>query len=404
MKKLRKDFPILTEKVNGHSLIYFDNAATTQRPIQVVEALVDFYTKHNSNIHRGVHAFGERATALYEGAREKIAKFIGAKPEEVVFTGGTTESINFVASTWGHDHIHPGDEIVVTELEHHSNLIPWQQVAQRNGATIRFIPIAQDGALDVSNLSSVITDKTKLVAAVHVSNVLGTHNDLEKIIKAAKGVGAKVLVDAAQSIPHQKIDVKALDCDFLVFSGHKMLAPTGVGVLYVKKELHDQMSPYQFGGGMVFEVDFEDASWCPTHRRFEAGTQPIAQAIGLGAAIDYLEQNIDFEELRKYEAKLCSQAIEGLLSIAGVSILGPIDQLKERGHLISFVIDGVHSHDVSAYLSSYGICTRAGHNCAQPLAKKIGVDAAVRASFYFYNTEEEVETFLDKMRSIRESF
>jgi len=404
MKELRKDFPILKEKINGLPIVYLDNAATTQKPKMVLDAILNFYTKYNANTHRGIYASGEKATSLYEQAREKVAKFIGAEPEEIIFTRGTTEGINFVAATWGGEHINAGDEIVITELEHHANLIPWQQVAAKKGAILKFIPASNDGRLDLSNLSEIITDKTKLVACVHISNIVGSHTDVEKIVQAAKTVGAKVLIDAAQSVAHQKIDVKKLGCDFLAFSGHKMLGPTGIGVLYIKKELKDEVSPYQFGGGMVFEVDFDKASWCPTHRRFEAGTPPIAQAIGLGAAVDYLSQNVDFDALREHEAKLCKRMIDGLLAIEGIKALGPIDQLKEKGHLVSFVVDGIHSHDVAAYLSEQGICVRAGHHCVQPFAKKIGVDATVRASFYFYNTEQEVDTFLEKMKDIRKSF
>jgi len=404
MRNLRKDFPILKEKINGYPIIYFDNAATTQRPRQVLEALIDFYTKYNSNIHRGVHAFGEKATLLYENAREKVAAFVGATPEEIVFTGGATEGINFIASTWANKHIGKGDEIVVTELEHHSNLIPWQQVAMKKGGKLKFIGVEKDGRLDLRNLEKIITEKTKLVSIVHVSNVIGTHNDIETIISVAKRVGTKVLIDAAQSVPHQKVDVKKLGCDFMVFSGHKMLGPTGIGALFIKKELLDKVPPYQFGGGMVFEVDFDKASWLHTHRKFEAGTQPIAQAIGMGAAVDYLEKNVNFEDLKTHEAQLCKKTIDGLSSIKGVTVLGPIDQLKAKGHLVSFVVDGIHSHDVAAYLSNFGICTRAGHNCAQPFAKKIGVDAAVRVSFYFYNTQQEVDSFLNAMEDIKNSF
>ena len=405
MKNVRKDFPILKEKINGNQIVYFDNAATTQKPMQVLDAVMDFYTKYNSNIHRSAHSFAEKATNSFEDARDKIASFIGAASEEIIFTKGTTEGINFIASTWASQNINSCcDEIVVTEIEHHSNLIPWQQVALKTGAKLKFIPVFTDGKLDLNKLEDIITERTKLVSVVHVSNILGTHNDIKTIIKAAKSVGAKVLIDAAQSVPHQKIDVKDLGCDFLAFSGHKMLAPTGIGILYIKKELKEEVSPYQFGGGMVFEVDFDKASWYPTHRRFEAGTQPIAQAIGLGAAVDYLTQKINFDTTLKHCSNLCRKVIEGLSSMEGIRILGPIDQLSKKGHLVSFVIDGIHSHDVVAYLASYGICARAGHNCVQPFAKKIGIEAAVRISFYFYNTEQEVDYFLDKMKDIRSYF
>jgi len=404
MKDIREEFPILKEKIDGYPLVYFDNAATTQKPKYVLNALMEFYTKYNSNIHRGIYSFGEKATILFEDSRKKIASFIGANPQEVIFTKGTTEGINFIASTWADLHIGHGDEIVLSEMEHHANLIPWQQVAKKKGAKLKFITLGKDYKLDLDNLSDIITKKTKLVSIVHVSNVLGTHNDVLKIGEAAKSVGAKFFIDAAQSVPHQKIDVKKLGCDFLAFSGHKMMGPTGVGVLYIKKDVQDEVPPYQFGGGMVFEVDFQKTSWSHSSRKYEAGTPAIAQVIGLGAAVDYFNSNIDFKEVVEHEASLCSMAIDGLSSIGGVRIVGPIDQLKKKGHLVTFTVDSIHSHDVAAYLSSFGICTRAGHNCAQPLAKKIGIDAAVRASFYFYNTEAEVDFFLQKMREIRKHF
>lgn len=401
---LRKDFQILDEKINGHNLVYFDNAATSQRPNEVLHELMEFYTKYNSNIHRSANAFGQKATVMFEGARQKIAKFINAKEDEIIFTSGTTESINFVAFTWALDNLKAGDEIVLSEIEHHSNLVPWQQVAKRVGAHIKFIPINKDFRLDLENLEQIINKKTKIVAISQASNLIGSHFDLSYVIKIAKEVGAKVLIDAAQSSPHRKIDVKSLNCDFMAFSGHKMLAPTGIGILYIKKELQENLSPYQFGGGMVFEVDYDKASWCKTNRRFEAGTQPIAQVIGFGAAIDYFEKNIDFELLKKHEANLCSKMVDGLLEIGGIEIIGSIEDLKKEGHLVSFCVNGIHPHDVAAYLSEYGICTRAGHNCVQPFAKKIGIDASVRASFYFYNTELEVDYFLNKMAEIRDAF
>lgn len=423
---LREDFEILEEKINGHKLVYFDNAATSHKPKQVLQAIINFYTKYNSNIHRSANAFGQKATQMYEDSRQKVAKFINADSSEIIFTSGTTESINFVAATWGRKNLKAGDEIVLSEFEHHSNLVPWQELAKETGAILKFIPVGKDlgknfvkskaGAfgeekfcdslfeLDLENLENIITKKTKLVAVTQVSNVLGAHVDVKKIIKRAKEVGAKVLIDSAQAVPHQKIDVINLDCDFLAFSGHKMLAPTGVGVLFVKKELQADLPPYKFGGGMVFEVDFEKSSYDKTNRKFEAGTPPIAQVIGLGAAIDYFNEKINFETLKKHEAKLCKRLIEGLEKIEGLRIIGPVDQLKNMGHLVSFLLEGIHAHDVAEYLSSFGICTRAGHNCAQPLAKKLGVEAFVRVSFYFYNTEEEVDYFLSKMEEIKSAF
>lgn len=401
MKHLRSDFPILNEKLNDNPLIYLDSAATSQRPKQMVDAVSEFYLRFNSNIHRSVHGFSEHATGMFEDARQKVANFINARlAAEVIFTRGTTEGINFIASTWGREHIKAGDEILVTEMEHHANMVPWQELAKRNGAVLKFIPVLPSGLLDMEAVPTLLTSKTKLVSVTHSSNVLGTHVDVEFITKEAHKVGARMVVDAAQSVPHEKIDVQKIGCDFLVFSGHKMLAPTGVGVLYIKKELHDETPPYQVGGGMVFEVDFDKALWQPAPNKFEAGTPAIAQVIGLGAAVDYYNQKIDFNELASFEAQLTRRAVEGLQEMKNVRILGPVEELKKSGHLVTFLMDDMHSHDVAAYLSSYGVCTRAGHHCAQPLAKKLGVISSVRASFMFYNTEEEVDAFLEIMRTM----
>lgn len=389
MNQIKKDFPLLQKKI-----IYFDNAATSQKPQHVIDAMTHFYESQNSTIHRSVYSFGEQATTLYEQARAKVAQFINADVHEVIFTKGATESINAVATGWALQHLKSGDEILLTQMEHHSNLLPWQYVTQRTGAVLKFISVLPDGTLDMNSLDQLITKKTKLVSCVHVSNALGTHNDIATIIKKAHAQGAKVLIDAAQSIAHQKVDVKKLNCDFLVFSGHKMMGPTGIGILYLKKELHDQMQPYEFGGGMVYEVDFTHASWLKAPHKFEAGTPPIAQAIGLGAAIDYLNTHIDFKKLQEHEAQLCRVLVEGLQQNSKIHILGPIAQLKTQGHLVSFVVKDMHAHDVATYLSNHGICVRAGHHCAQPLAKLMNIQASVRASFYAYNTLEEVEHFL----------
>jgi cysteine desulfurase/selenocysteine lyase len=399
-KKLREDFPILTQKINGHPLIACDNASTTHKPQQVIDAVVQFYTTTNANIYRGIHLFAEQATKSYEDARKKVANFIGAYPEEIIFTRGCTSGINFVAATWGDDHIKSGDEIVLTELEHHANLLPWQRLAQKKGAVLKFIPIFPDGTLDLSQLDTIINNKTKMVSVIHVSNAIGSHVDIAAIIARAKIVGARVLIDAAQSAPHQKINVHQLDCDFLVFSGHKLLGPTGIGVLFIKKELHNDIPPYEVGGGMVEDVDCTHATWAPAPHKFEAGTPPIAQAIGLGAAIDYLQNNINFDELARHEAQLCTRLIEGLAGIKQVRILGPLSELKQNGHMVSFLVDNCHSHDVAAFLDSKGIAVRAGHHCAQPFAKKLGYDASVRVSFYFYNTLEEVDAILAAIKEL----
>lgn len=400
MKNLRSDFPILTKKINGKPLLYFDNAATSQKPQAVIDALVNFYTEHNSNISRSVYAFGEETTTLYEHARATVAHFINANPEDIIFTKGTTEGINFVASTWAAQHIKKDDRILVSQMEHHSNLIPWQQCAKDTGAHLDVIPVLPNGTLDLTILPNVLSKKTKLVAVTHVSNALGTRNEIEQIIKAAHAVGARVLIDAAQSAPHERIDVKKLNCDFLVFSGHKMLGPTGIGVLYIKKELHDQTRPYQYGGGMIYEADMRHASWQKAPHKFEAGTPPIAQAIGLAAAIEYLQTHVSFDDLRKHEAMLCAALIDGLAPFKKVKILGPVDQLKKSGHLVSFTIDGMHPHDIAAHLSTFGICVRAGNHCAQPLFKALGIIGSVRASFYLYNTVQEVEYLLKALEQL----
>ena len=400
MKNICKDFPILSKKIDGKPLVYLDSAATSQKPQSVIDAISDFYTHYNSNIHRAIYTLGEETTTLYEKAREKVAQFINADPCEIIFTKGTTESINLVASTWAHEHVKKGDEILISQMEHHSNMVPWQQICHRNQATLQYILVRADGTLNYEALPKLISKKTKLVAVTHVSNVLGTRNDIAHIIKIAHSAGARVLIDAAQSAPHEPIDVKKLNCDFLAFSGHKLLGPTGIGVLYIKKDLHDQMPPYQFGGGMVYETDFFSASWQKVPQKFEAGTPPIAQAVGLAAAVDYLQKYISFDELQKHEAALCAQLIEGLSTVKKVRILGPIEALKKSGHLVSFTIDGMHPHDVAAALSKKGICVRAGNHCAQPLAKLLHIPGSVRASFYVYNTEQEVEQLLEAIKQL----
>jgi len=399
-KNIRNDFPIFKQKINGHDLIYFDNAATTQKPQQVLDALINFYTTTNANIARTICTMGEQATQMYEDARAKVAKFIGADPTEIVFTRNSTEGINLIASTWGECDIEDGDEILITQMEHHSNIVPWQMLAYRKNAKLKFIPVLSDGTLDISKLSSLITSRTKLVSVVHVSNVLGVHNPIQEIINAAHEANAMVIIDAAQSVAHQPIDVAKMDCDFLVFSGHKLLAPTGIGVLYIKKDLHDYIPPYQVGGGMVESVDFDQASWRDMPHKLEAGTPAIAQAIALGAAIDYIKLNIDWSQLRTHEAALTTALIDGLSTIASVTMLGPIEQLKKVGHIVSFTVEGMHAHDVAAYLDSYGICVRAGHHCAQPLAKILGIEASVRVSFYAYNTLDEVTQFIKVMQQL----
>ncbi|MFZ5953536.1 MAG: aminotransferase class V-fold PLP-dependent enzyme [Candidatus Dependentiae bacterium] len=394
MKHLQSDFPFLQQRVNDKPIIYFDNAATTQKPLAVIDAISHFYTYDNAPIHRSVYAAAEKVTELYEQARAHVAQFINANPNEIIFTKGTTEGINAVATAWALHNLKEGDEILVTELEHHSNLVPWQQVCKATGAKLKFIPIYNNGLLNTQDLESIINTRTKLVAITHVSNALGTHIDIKPIIERAHAVRALCLIDAAQSAPHQLIDIQLLQPDFLVFGGHKMLAPTGIGILYIAAHLHDKMQPYQFGGGMVFNVEKYTATWLKSPQKFEAGTPPIAQAIGLSAAISYLEKNVPFDTLRIHEAALCSRLIEGLQTISRVKVLGPIEQLKQHGHLVSFTIDGIHAHDVATYLGNNGVYMRAGHYCAQPLAQRLGLDASVRASFYCYNLLEEIDQLI----------
>lgn len=401
MKNFQKDFPILKSSVNGNALAYLDSASTSQKPQEVIDAISHFYATGYANVHRGVYTLAEEATRQYEQVRMQVAAWIGAQdPREIVFTHGATEAINMVAASWALAHIKAGDEILLSELEHHANLLPWQYVAGKTGAQLKFIPVRPDGTLAMDQLDQLITSKTKLVSIIHVSNAVGTHVDVATIIAKAHAIGARVLVDAAQSIPHQRIDVRALGCDFLVFGAHKMLGPTGVGVLYIKKDLHDQMRAYQLGGGIVYESTYESATFLPVPQLLEAGTPPIAQVIGLGAAITYLEKNVDFDALRVHEAKLCAQLIDGLERMPRIRILGNTDELKKRGHLVSFVMQNMHAHDVAAYLDGFGIAVRAGHHCAQPFARKMGYDASVRVSFYLYNTVQEVDRLIDALKKL----
>ncbi len=397
MNNLKKDFPLL----DSSNLIYFDNAATVHKPQSVIDTITRFYQKEYAMVHRSIYHLAEEATERFEGTRNKVASFIGALPEEIIFTQGTTHGINFVATAWALKNIKAGDTIVLTELEHHSNLIPWQQVAQHTGAQLVFIPCNPDGILQMELLPTLITDRTKLVSVVHTSHVLGVHNDIKTISNAARAVGALVLIDAAQSIGHQAITVTEFDADFLVFSGHKIGGPTGIGVLYIKKSTQPSVPPYQFGGGMVFSAGYDEATWNKAPYKYEAGTPPIAQVIGLGAAIDYINSHINFDTLRSHEAALCTRAIQGLQQIPDVTVLGPLKQLQEKGHLISFVVKGHHHHDVGAFLNSHNIAVRTGHFCAQPVARKFKLDGAIRISFFAYNTLEEVGCFIEVMRKLK---
>jgi cysteine desulfurase/selenocysteine lyase len=400
---IRQLFPILYQEVNGNPLVYLDSAATSQKPVQVIEALDRYYREYNSNVHRGVHTLGTRATDAYEGAREKVRKFINAKSiQEIVFTRGTTTSLNVVARSYGGANLQPGDEIVITYMEHHSNLIPWQQVAKQTGATLKYIPLQEDGTHSLDDIRATITANTKIVAMMQVSNVLGTINPIKEVAKIAHENGAVLVVDGAQSVPHMKIDVQDLDCDFLAFSGHKMCGPTGIGVLYGKKHLLENMEPVEFGGEMIDFVDLYDSTWKELPWKFEGGTPIIAGAIGLGAAIDFL-QEVGLEQILEHEHKLTAYAMEKMAAIEGLTIYGPKDPGKRAG-VITFNLDNVHPHDVATVLDTEGIAVRAGHHCAQPLMKWLKVSATARASFYLYNTEEDIDKFVSGLLKTKEYF
>lgn len=398
---IRSDFPIFSPHKGVEPIVYLDNAATTHKPDAVLRGMVAFYSTHNANVHRSTYGFAERATTLYEEARIKVAQFIGAEdPSEIIFTRGTTEGINLVAFSWGLSQIKKGDRIVISELEHHANLLPWQWLAKETGAELVYLPITDEGALIEEQFDEIIDFKTKLVAICHVSNSLGVQNNIKKLAERAHSVGAKILIDAAQSIPHQRINVSDMKIDFLAFSGHKMLGPFGIGVLYIARDIHEKIKPYQRGGGMVYSADCYQASWRELPHRLEAGTPPIAQAIGLSHAIKYLEANIDFEVLKKHEALLCAHIIEELSRLPEVKILGPQDELKQRGHMVSFFIHGIHAHDVAAFLDSDGISVRAGNHCAQPLALRLSISSWVRVSVYLYTSREDIERFLCSLKAI----
>ena len=384
VKNIRKDFPIFAEQPDN--FVYLDSSATTLKPQSVIDAVAGYYSKYSANVHRSIYSIGEEATAEYEGSRTKVANFINSDSKSIIFTRGTTESINLVAYTWARKNIKVGDEILLTEMEHHSNLIPWQLCAQETGAILKHIPFNEDGTLDLSEPEKWFTHKTKLVAVIHQSNVFGTVNPIKDIIKMAHDVGAIVLVDAAQSVPHQTVDVQDMDCDFLAFSGHKMLGPTGVGVLYGKPELLEAMPPFLGGGEMIRTVSLNDSTWNDIPWKFEAGTPNIAQAIGLGAAIDYINK-IRLEKIHEYEQELLNYALEKMQEIPGINIYGAA---QKRGAVISFNVENIHPHDLAQFLDNDGIAIRAGHHCAQPIMKKLGVSATGRASFYVYNSKEDV--------------
>ena len=388
VEKIREDFPIFK---NNPDLIFLDNASTTQKPKRVLETLTYYYENYNSNIHRGIYTIAEKATAAYEETRDKVSAFIGTEDRRgIVFTRGTTESINLVASSWGQS-LKPDDEVLITEMEHHSNIIPWQLICEKTGASLRYIPICEDGMLDLSNPQKYFTEKTKMVSVIYQSNVFGTVNPISDIVNRAHDVGAKVFVDGAQSVPHHRVNVEELGCDFFAFSGHKMLGPTGVGVLYGKPEILEEMNPFLGGGEMIRNVTMEKSTWNDIPWKFEAGTPNIAQVIGLGAAIDYINE-IGIQSITDYEKKLLGYGQKKMQKIPGLTMYGTG---KDKGAVISFNINNIHPHDVAHILDTMGIAIRAGHHCAQPIMKRLGVPATNRASFYIYNTVSEIDSLID---------
>ncbi|MDW0153567.1 MAG: cysteine desulfurase [Nitrososphaeraceae archaeon] len=394
---LRNDFPIFKKKINGKELVYLDNASTTQKPYSVIDSITDFYTNYNSNIHRAVYQLAEEATELYEQSRKKIANFINACPEEIVFTRNTTESINLIAHSWARSNLKKDDGVVITELEHHSNIVPWQILCQEIGTRLEYVGIDENGFLDLEHMMELISSKkVKLVSLSHMSNVLGTIVPIERIIKIAHEHGIPVIVDGAQSVPHMPVNVKNMDCDFLVFSAHKMLGPTGVGVLYAKKELLENMRPFMGGGDMIKEVFKFHTNYNEVPYKFEAGTPNIADVVGYGAAIDYLEK-IGMENIRRHEISLTEYALESMLSLKYVTVYGPRDP-KYRGGVISFNIADIHPHDLATIMNDHGIAIRSGHHCAQVLMQRLDVPATSRASFYIYNTKEEIDKFVNAIK------
>jgi cysteine desulfurase/selenocysteine lyase len=398
---LRKDFSILREQAHGHPLIYFDSAATSQKPGAVIEALRNFYEHDNANVHRGLHTLSSRATEAYEKARRRVAEYIGAaSAEEIVFTRGTTESINLVAQAWGGKFIREGDVILLTVMEHHSNVVPWQLLAERTGAQLRFVPVRDDGTLELEQIPSLLTPEVKLFAFTHISNSLGTINPVAELCQKAHAVGALTLVDAAQSAGHLPIDVRELGCDFLAFSGHKMCGPTGIGVLYGRAEVLDSIPPWHGGGEMIVSVTLEKSAFKKAPHRFEAGTPNIAGAIGLAAAIDYIEQ-IGRPAIFEHDSQLARYAAERLTELPGTRIFGP---KEERGALVGFVMDAAHPHDLTTFADQYGLALRGGHHCNQPLMRRFGLPGTTRASFYFYNTTEEIDRMIEILRAAAQFF
>jgi len=401
VERLRQDFPILSRRVRGKPLVYLDNAATSQKPHRVIDTLSRFYASENANIHRGVHYLSEQATVAYDAVRARVARLINATlPSEVVFTRGTTEGINLVAQSWARGRLHPGDEILITEMEHHSNIVPWHLVASQTGAVVRAVPVTEVGELELAAFDRLLTDRTRILALTHVSNALGTINPVRWMVARARERDVVTVVDGAQSMPHLPIDVQSLGCDFFAFSGHKVLGPTGVGVLYGRADRLEAMAPWQGGGDMIETVTLERSTFAPPPARFEAGTPMIAEVIGLGAAMEYLEE-VGHAAIGAWEEELLGYATERLRELEGVRLIGTA---REKAAVLSFVVEGVHPHDVGAVLDDDGIAIRAGHHCAQPLMRRFGVPATARASFAFYNTRDEVDALVRGLLRVRSVF
>ena len=398
VEALRGDFPILSRTIHDHPLVYLDSASSSQKPNAVIDAVSRYYQESHANIHRGVYVLSEEATIAYEQAHVRVADFINADFEEMIFTKNTTEALNLVAYAWGLSNLQAGDEVVLTPLEHHSNLVPWQQVAKRTGAAIRYIRLTTDGRLDMEHAAEIIGPRTKLVSVAQVSNVLGTVNPVAELGRMAHAHGALICVDGAQSIPHMAIDVRVMDCDFFAFSGHKMLGPTGIGGLYGRRRILEQMEPFLFGGDMISEVTLEDASWNELPWKFEAGTPPIAQGIGLAAAVEYL-QGIGMEAVRAHEHTLVRYALEQMREVRDLDIYGP--EADDRGGVISFNLDSLHPHDIASILDQHGVAIRGGHHCAMPLMRTLGLNSTCRASFYVYNTIEEINVLVEAIGAAR---
>jgi cysteine desulfurase / selenocysteine lyase len=403
VEQVRKDFPILSQEVRpGVSLVYLDSAASSQKPRQVLEAMDHYYRTSHSNVHRGIHHLSDLATNAYEGARSRIARFIHAPdPVTLIFVRNATEAINLVANSWGREHLEPGDEILLTELEHHANLVPWMMIAEERGATIRYVPLGSDGLLDLSDLDNLLTARTKMFAFTAMSNVLGTITPVKQLVEAAHRAGALALVDAAQSVPHLPVNVEELDCDFLVFSGHKMCGPTGIGVLYGKRHLLEAMPPFMGGGDMIRRVTFEGFIANELPYKFEAGTPAIAEAVGLGAAVDYLD-GLGMDNVHRHEQYITNYALEALSEIEGLKLLGP--PASQKGGIATFILEGMHPHDIAQLVDEDGIAIRAGHHCAMPLHHKLGVPASARASFYVHTTTGEIDKLVRSLERARQVF